>query len=75
MQRKIAWTVGLMAAAVMGVALAAIGPTGPGQFYYYYDDAGQVVGYSAIRCDGTRESWGKATHHYADGYFLCDPDV
>ncbi|WP_425493464.1 DUF6289 family protein [Marilutibacter chinensis] len=49
--------------------------TGPGQFYYYFDDAGQLVGYSTIRCDGNRESWGKATRNYSDGYFICDPGV
>ena len=65
---------GLATLAVAGAAIAAIGPTGPGQFYYYYNDAGQVVGYQAIRCDGSREAWGKATRNYADGYFLCDPD-
>lgn len=67
----------LLAAATagcIGAAFAAVGPTGPGQFYYYYDDNGQVVGYSAIHCDGTREAWGKATRNYADGYFICDPD-
>lgn len=65
---------GLIAAAGVGAAIAAVGPTGPGQFYYYYDADGQVVGYSAIHCDGTREAWGKATRDYADGVFICDPD-
>lgn len=74
MRRKSAIALGLAAAAAMGAAIAAVGPTGPGQFYYYYNDAGQVVGYQAIHCDGTREAWGKFTRNYADGYFICDPD-
>ncbi len=65
---------GIATAAAIGSAIAAVGPTGPGQFYYYYDDAGKVVGYSAIRCDGTAEAWGKPTRNYADGVFICDPD-
>lgn len=65
---------GIATAAVIGSAIAAVGPTGPGQFYSYYDDAGKVVGYSAIHCDGTAEAWGKRTRNYADGVFICDPD-
>ncbi|AWV07958.1 DUF6289 family protein [Marilutibacter maris] len=75
MRRKIVLMLGLAATVAAGAAIAAIGPTGPGQFYYYFDDAGQVVGYSAIRCDGSRESWGKGTHNYSDGYFLCEPEI
>ncbi|KRA19865.1 MULTISPECIES: DUF6289 family protein [unclassified Lysobacter] len=74
MRKKTAWTLGLLAAATMGAAIAAVGPTGPGQFYYYYDANGAVVGYQAINCDGSHASWGKFTKNYADGYFICDPD-
>lgn len=72
--KKRAWIVGLLAAMALGTAFAAVGPTGPGQFYYYYDDAGTLVGYQAIRCDGTGEAWGRFTRNYADGVFICDPD-
>ncbi|HEY1137328.1 MAG TPA: DUF6289 family protein [Xanthomonadaceae bacterium] len=72
--RKTALAIGLVAAAVAGYAIAAIGPTGPGQFYYYYDSTGNVVGYQAIDCHGNYSAWGKFTKHYADGYFICDPD-
>lgn len=75
MRNKIALGLALAAAAVVGAAFAAVGPTGPGQFYYYYDDNGAVVGYQAIHCDGTREAWGKFTRRYADGYFICDPEI
>jgi hypothetical protein len=72
--RKTALILGLAAAAVAGYAIAAIGPTGPGQFYYYYDSTGNAVGYQAIDCHGNYTSWGKFTKRYADGVFLCDPD-
>ena len=72
--RKTALILGLVAATVAGYAIAAIGPTGPGQFYYYYDSTGNVVGYQAIDCHGNHSSWGKFTKNYADGYFICDPD-
>ncbi|ALN61884.1 MULTISPECIES: DUF6289 family protein [Lysobacter] len=75
MRKKLALTLGFAALAAVGAAVAAIGPTGPGQFYTYYDDNGTVVGYSAIRCDNTRESWGKFTKNYSDGYFICDPEI
>ncbi|MEI2454239.1 DUF6289 family protein [Lysobacter firmicutimachus] len=74
MRKKLALTLGFAAIAAVGAAVAAIGPTGPGQFYYYYDDNGSVVGYQAINCDNTRASWGKFTKNYSDGYFICDPD-
>ncbi|RPE77289.1 DUF6289 family protein [Vulcaniibacterium tengchongense] len=74
MRKRIRWTLGLSAAMAMGAAIAAIGPTGPGQFYYYFDDAGNVVGYQAIGCDGSREAWGTFTRNYQDGYFLCEPE-
>lgn len=74
MRKRAMLLLGLAAAMAIGTVMAAIGPTGPGQFYYYYDASGDVVGYQAIRCDGTREAWGKFTHDYADGYFICDPD-
>lgn len=72
--RKIALAIGLVAAAVAGYAIAAIGPTGPGQFYYYYDSAGKVVGYQAIDCRGNYTARGRFTKQYADGVFICDPD-
>ncbi|MDH5821788.1 DUF6289 family protein [Luteimonas sp. RD2P54] len=74
MRRKLVLAIGAATALVVGAALAAVGPTGPGQFYYYLDDSGAVVGYQAIHCDGSKEAWGKFTRNYADGYFICDPD-
>lgn len=73
--RKTAFVLGLLAIVATGYALAAVaGPTGPGQFYYYYDSTGKVVGYQAIDCNGHYTSWGKFTKVYADGVFICDPD-
>lgn len=75
MRNKIALGLALAASVVVGAAFAAVGPTGPGQFYYYLDDNGAVVGYQATHCDGTKEAWGKFTRNYADGYFICDPEI
>lgn len=72
--RKTAFALGLLAAMVAGMAWAAAGPTGPGQFYYYFDSTGRMVGYHAINCQGQHTSWGKFTRFYADGVFLCEPD-
>lgn len=74
MRKKFALGLGLAAIAVVGAAVAAIGPTGPGQIYTYYDDNGAIVGRSSIRCDGTRESSGKYTQRYDVGYYICDPE-
>lgn len=74
LRKSLAGTAFAAAIAVSAYAYAAVGPTGPGQFYRYYDDAGQLVGYQAIHCDGTREAWGTFTRNYADGIFICDPD-
>lgn len=68
------WLAMALGLALAGTAFAAAGPTGPGQFFHYFDDDGQVVGDAAIRCDGTQESWGKRTRNHADGVFLCPPD-
>ena len=74
MRKTFALGLGLAAFAVVGAAVAAIGPTGPGQIYTYYDDNGAVVGRSSIHCDGTPEAWGKFTKNYDVGYYLCDPE-
>ena len=64
-----------LASAGIGIAYAAVGPTGPGQIYEYFDDAGNHVGHSAIDCHGNIEKWGRATRRYETGYYICDPDV
>lgn len=61
---------------LIGVAVAAApGPTSNGEFYYYRDAAGKVIGYRAINCDGTYASWGKTSARYSNGYMLCDPNT
>ncbi|MBW8849225.1 MAG: hypothetical protein JF600_00465 [Xanthomonadales bacterium] len=64
----------LAAACAIGAAVAAApGPTHNGEFYYYFDTAGNTVGYRAINCDGTYVSWGKTSTRYSNGYMICDP--
>ncbi|TXH76503.1 MAG: hypothetical protein E6Q88_02555 [Lysobacteraceae bacterium] len=66
--------IGLTLAAVMGAAVAAApGPTTRGEFYYYLDNTGKVIGYRAINCNGTFVSWGKTSSLYSKGYMLCLP--
>lgn len=74
MRKKLALGLGLAALAVVGAAVAAIGPTGPGQIYTYYDGNGTPIGQRAIRCDGSREDWGNTSKIYGTGYYLCDPE-
>jgi hypothetical protein len=70
---KIALAVG--AAFVIGAAVAAApGPTSPGEFYYYFNASGQVIGYRAIDCNGNPGGWGKTSTRYQNGYQLCLPD-
>ncbi len=68
--------VALITAFVIGTAMAAApGPTSIGEFYYYFDAAGKVIGYRAIKCDGTLVSSGKTSARYSNGYALCNPDI
>lgn len=65
----------LGAALAIGVAVAAApGPTSPGEFYYYFNANGQVVGYRAIDCYGNASGWGKTSTRYENGYQLCLPN-
>jgi len=64
----------LAAACMIGAAIAAApGPTARGQFYYYLNASGTVVGYRAIDCSGKKVGWGTVTSRYADGWMICDP--
>lgn len=70
--RKIALAVG--AAFAIGAAVAAApGPKAPGEFYYYLNASGAVVGYRAIECNGTKTGWGVVTGNYAHGWMICNP--
>ncbi len=68
------WLLAAVAALAVGAAVAAApGPTSPGEFYYYLDAAGRVVGYRALDCNGNSVGWGKTTARYQSGYQLCNP--
>ncbi|MGO1073124.1 hypothetical protein [Lysobacter sp. CA199] len=75
MRKKLALTLGFAALAAVGAALAAPGPTGPGEIYTYYNPDGSVSGQSSIHCDGTREAWGRPTKDFGVGYYICDPEA
>lgn len=64
----------LAAALIIGTAAAAApGPTAIGEFYYYFDAAGNTIGYRAIDCHGNYTAWGKTSTRYSNGYALCLP--
>lgn len=65
----------LLTALAIGTAaaFAAPGPTAAGEFYYYLDASGNVIGYRAIDCHGTPSGWGKTSTRYSNGWFVCDP--
>ncbi len=64
----------LATALVIGAAAAAApGPTAIGEFYYYFDAAGNTIGYRAIDCHGNYTAWGKTSTRYSNGYALCLP--
>ena len=66
---------GAPAAAPRAAIAAPPGPTSIGEFYYYFDAAGKVIGYRAIKCDGTFVSTGKTSTRYSNGYAFCDPRI
>ncbi len=45
-----------------------------GEFYFYYDDAGNQVGSSSVDCDGNFSQSGRLTARYGNGYAFCPPD-
>lgn len=72
--RKIALALGAVFA--IGAATAAApGPSAPGEFYYYLNASGAVVGYRAIDCDGNKVGWGTTTNRYSNGWMLCEPSA
>ena len=53
MRRKTALTLGLLAALVATAAIAR--PPGPdeiGEFYFYFDQNGEIVGSASLDCEG-----------------------
>jgi hypothetical protein len=72
MRKMIALTLGI--ALYAGTALAR--PPGPdeiGEFYVYFDTAGQVVGQASMDCDGNLHETGVRTSRYSVGYAICLP--
>lgn len=73
MRRLIA--LGLGAALFAGSALAI--PPGPdeiGEFYFYYNRSGQIVGQASMDCQGVLHQTGVRSNIFGKGYFVCNPD-
>ncbi|MET0327279.1 MAG: DUF6289 family protein [Luteimonas sp.] len=73
MRIRSACILGLAAALAAGSSAAVAPDIGRGDWVRYLDDAGNIVGYHAIHCDGTPEFWGKPTRNAVPGVFLCGP--
>lgn len=58
-----------------GAALAR--PPGPneiGEFFVYFNAAGQVVGEASMDCQGNLHETGVRTSRYSSGYAICLPN-
>lgn len=75
MHRKTALTLGLLAALVATAAIAR--PPGPdeiGEFYFYFDQNGEIVGSASLDCEGNLYKSGVRTNFYSSGHAICNPD-
>lgn len=75
MRNKIVLTLSLLAAIAATAAIAR--PPGPdqiGEFYYYFDKNGQVVGNASLDCQGNYYESGIRTNFYSNGYAICNPN-
>lgn len=75
MRRKTALIFGLLAAIAAGVAVAR--PPGPdeiGEFYFYFDQDGNIVGSASLDCEGNLYESGIRTNAYSSGHAVCNPD-
>lgn len=74
MRKSFALGLGLAVAMVATAALAR--PPGPdeiGEFYVYFDAAGNVVGEAQLGCDGVYTESGVRTANYSVGHMICPP--
>lgn len=74
MRKSFALGFGLAAAMVATVALAR--PPGPdeiGEFYFYFDAAGNEVGHAQLSCSGVYTESGVRTANYSAGHMICPP--
>ena len=70
--RKSPIILGVIASAVIGMAYAGNLPTLPGEFYIYYNQAGEVVGTALADCDGQPIIEGTVTNKYRKGTPMLD---
>lgn len=49
------------------------GPDQIGEFFVYFDAAGNVVGQASMDCSGVLHESGVRTSRYSTGYAICDP--
>jgi hypothetical protein len=69
-----AWLSAFAAALVIGAAVAAgPGPTNPGQYFFYLDANGKLIGYRGIDCNGNPVTSGKTSSRYYEAYRICEP--
>ncbi|RPE77290.1 DUF6289 family protein [Vulcaniibacterium tengchongense] len=73
MHRKLLLGLALAFAATAAIAIPP-GPDEIGEFYFYFDEAGNEVGGASIDCQGHYSEWGVRTANYSAGHRICPPD-
>lgn len=74
MRNKIILAIGLCAALASTAALAVLYPSHPGDYVYYRDDSGQVVGRAWISCyTSEAREWGVLTADAVLTHINCPP--
>lgn len=74
MRKKLA--LACITAAALYATVAFARPPGPdqiGEFYFYFDEQGEVVGSASLDCDGVYSESGVRTNHYSNGFAICNP--
>ena len=45
-----------------------------GEFYFYFDQDGNIVGSASLDCEGNLYESGIRTNSYSSGHAVCNPD-
>jgi hypothetical protein len=75
MRNPLILALGLAASLIATAALAR--PPGPdeiGEFYFYFDANGEIVGEASMDCNGNLFESGVRTNSYSSGHAICPQD-
>jgi hypothetical protein len=73
MKTVLRFTLTAMLLAAAGMVVAVPGPSKPGDYYVYRNDAGDVVGRAWINCQGERFDEGTPTGNAVNLGWPCPP--